>query len=282
MPTGLWLPANGGFGKFQTNVTAGARGGTVTTASSTAHTKGAWVELISSANEDVYGMSIHVTEVGIAATATALLLDIGAGAAAAERVIIPNLNCWGAGAVAGTASTSKFWYFPIFVAAGERIACRCQAVTVSDTASVAIWLHPGCNGWGMDVPTAYTDLGSVTASSRGTSVTPASGSFGSWTTILDPITEDYNWWHIGYDALADTTIVTGGTALVELGFGDTSAAVTTMGSWEFVCSTGEFISGPVPNIPLFYPLNADTTNGVFARIASFETEARGVNIQAGI
>lgn len=272
----LWIPPCL-FGKRQTNLTASDRDGTNITTSGTAHVKGAYSagELIATADEDTYALTISVTGVGLTGTATSYLLDIGVGASGSERDLIQNLDCWGAGPSSGAGHGAKRWTFPVFIPKGERLAARGQALAVSDVAAVAVWLHGAAAGWGMEVPSLWEQLGTITTS-NGPSVTPASGAFGSWTTILDPITKDYRWWHVGYGALSDITLTTGGIAMIELGIGDTSAAVTTIGTWTFGIDTTEMISGPTPTVPVFYPVNADTTNGVFARIASYETEARSV------
>lgn len=274
---GLWLPANGGFGKQQHNVTAADRDGTTITAGGTAHTKGAFSsgELIASADEDAFAISIRVTGINVAVTDTSFLLDIGVGASGSERVLIADLDVWG-----GTNSpgSGKHWYFPVYIPKGQRIAARAQAVTASDVCNVAIWLHPACNGWGMEVPTIWECLGAI-SSSDSPSVTGGASSFGSWTTILDPITEDYKWWMPSMGGLNDTTI-TNTDMLVEVGYGDTSAAVTTIGAWIFNAGANESFDGPVPNVPVFWPLDADTTNGIFARTAG-STEARTVNVYGG-
>jgi hypothetical protein len=277
----LWLPPNGGIGKRQTNLTAADRDGTTITSAGTAHVKGAFSagELVASADEDCYAITVMVTGVAVTVTDTSYLLDIGVGASGSERVLIQDLDCWGAGGPSGEVR-AKSWTFPCFIAKGERVSARSQALAVSDVANVAVWLHQGGhNGYGMEVPTAWERLGTVT-NSDGVSVTPGSGAFGSWTTILDPITKSYKWWHIGMGALNDTSIATGGTALVEVGIGDTSAAVATIGSWVFDLGTLEIISGPRPDQPVYWPIVADTVNGVFARIASFETEARSILVYA--
>ena len=276
----LWLPPNGGMGKRQTNVTAADRNGTTITTGG-AHTKGAFSagELIATADEDCYAITVLVTGVRVTGTDTSYLLDIGIGASGSERTLIQNLDCWGAGDDTGGSTQRKQWTFPVFIPKGDRISARGQALAVNDTANVAVWLHQSANGWGMEVPTAWEQLGTIT-NSDGPSVTPASGSFGSWTTILDPITKSYKWWHVGYGALNDISIATGGHTLIEIGIGDTSAAVATIGSWIFQAGIGEEIGGPVPETPVYWPIVADTVNGVFARIASFETENRSVVVYA--
>ena len=269
----LWLPPNGGIGKRQTNLTAADRDGTTITSGVGAHTEGAFSagQLIATVDEDCYAITIMVTGVAVSGTVTSYLLDIGIGASGSERVLIANLDCWGAGAL--TTATRKMWTFPVFIAKGERISARAQALASADVANVAVWLHQGTNGYGgMEVPQAWEQLGTITTS-NGPSVTPGSGSFGSWTTILDPITKNYAWWHIGQGNLADITIATGGVYLVELGIGDTSASVATIGSWSFCGNIGEEITGPTPEGAVYWPTVADTVNGVFARAASFDTGA---------
>lgn len=274
----LWLPANA-LGQTQTNLSAADRdGATITTG--VAHTKGAYSagQLIASTNEDAYAISIMVTGVQVTGVVTSYLLDIGVGASGSETDLIQDLDCWGAPALGASAGAAS-WFFPVFIAKGTRVAARAQALAASDTANVAIWLHQAINGWGMQVPTQWKRLGAVT-SSNGVSVTPGSGAFGSWTTILDPITENYSWWHVGMDGLADISL-TGVTYLLELGIGDTTAAVTTIGSWGFSTEANEPIYGPYPSTPVFQPVVNDGAKGIFARFASSSTEARGVLVYAG-
>lgn len=276
----LWLPPNAGVGSdLQTNVTVSARDGTTITAGGSANTKGAYSagELIASTNEDTYGVTIRVGGLAAQTTSTKYLLDIGMGASGSEVDLIPNINCDGASAIASS-RTCKVYYFPIFIPRGRRVAARAAAVTASDTASVSIYLHQNAAGWGMEVPTLWESLG-VGATSGGTSVASGSGAFGSWTTILDPITKNYKWWHIGMDGLADTSW-TAMTYLWELGFGDTSAAVTSIGTWQFGTDASEEMGGPWPYGPVYFPVIADTVNGVFARAAAGGTEARGIIVYA--
>ena len=278
---GIWIPPSGGIGPRQTNITAADRNGTTITTSGTAHTKGAYSagQLIATADQDTYGLTVVVDDVAVANTNTRYLLDIGVGASGSERTLIENLNVGFAGG-AGTDDRPKSWFFPVFIPQGERLSARGQALAVSDIAEVGVYLHQSAAGYGMEVPTLWEGLGISTAASQGTNVTPASGSFGSWTTILDPITKDYKWWHVGYGASTDTTIATGGITVVQIGIGDTSGAVTTIGEWVFYSGQNEIITGPFPSEPVYWPINADTVNGVFARLASFETEVRDVAVYA--
>jgi hypothetical protein len=270
------------FGPTQTNLTAAARVGTTITAAASAHTKGAYSagQLIASTNEDTYAVTITAHGRGAAAIVSSCLLDIGIGPSGSEVDLIQDLDCWGAPVNTATITGAKSWLFPVFIPKGTRIAARCQTLLASGTVIVIIDCHQAASGWGMEVPTKWERLGVVT-NSNGVSVTPASGAFGAWTTILDPITKNYRWWHVGFDALADTTIAVQTNVLLELGIGDTSAAVTTIGSWAFGKDTGERILGPYPSTPVFQPLVDDDAKGVFTRLAAGGVEPRGVLVYAG-
>lgn len=277
----LWLPPNA-LGKTQSNLSATVRNGTVITAGSTAHVKGAYSagQLIASTDEDTYGVTICVNGLHVVATVTSYLLDIGIGPSGSEVDLIQDLDCWGADLVGTQGSgNQKTWFFPVFIPKGERVAARAQALAVSDVANVVIFLHQAADGWGMEVPVMWERLGAVT-NSNGVSVPQASGAFGAWTTILDPITKNYRWWHVGFDGLADTTITTE-QAVLEIGIGDTTADVTTIGTWQFGESVSEIIGGPIPAVPVFAPLVDDDAKGVFARIAAGSAESRGVLVYAG-
>jgi len=276
----LWIPPNA-LGKTESNVAVtsdATRKGTTITAGATAHTKGAWVQLLAATDEDTYGITVRVRDVHTAATVTSYLLDIGSGPAASEVVVIEDLDC--DAAPAGSEVSARSYFFPGFIPKGERVAARAQSLIVSDVSTVGIWLHQAAEGWGMEVPSLWERLGAVTAS-HGVSVTPALNAFGSWTAILDPITKPYRWWHVGFDRLADTTILVNTQVMIELGLGDTAAAVSTIGMWEFAKNSAEIISGPWPAGPVYAPAVADTALGVYARIAAGGVEPRGVLVYAG-
>lgn len=278
----LWLPPNI-LGKAQTNLSATVRDGTVITASATPHAKGAYSagQLIASTDEDTYAVTVGVGGLHNAATVTSCLLDIGIGPSGSEDdpPLIQDIDCWGAD-LGGTqgGEGGRNYFFPVWIPKGERVAARIQALIVSETLNVRIFLHQSADGWSSEVPVRWERLGAVT-NSNGVSVPQANGAFGAWTTILDPITKNYRWWHVGFDGLADTTI-TNERAVVELGIGDTSAAVTTIGTWWFGQGTSEIIHGPNPAVPVFAPVVDDDLKGIFARIASASAENRGILVYA--
>lgn len=135
---------------------------TTVTASASAHTKGAWVELVAS----TLGGSSMTVFCAHNSVAGDYLLDIGIGAAGSEVVIVPNLHLFG-----GIDLTEVSIPIPLSIPRGARIAARaqCQA-SGSRTIRCGVAIHRG--GYassGLSMMTAY---GIVTASSRGTSCDP--------------------------------------------------------------------------------------------------------------
>src|SRR3972149_6002152 len=134
----LAVPAT--FGQtHESNVTAADRNGATVTASGTAHVKGSWASCIDPTSRPSYGVTVIVTGIGVAATRSSFLIDIGIGptGGGSEQVVIPNLDCWGACASGSNAHGAKSWYFPLYIPAGVRVSARGQASVVSDVANVA-------------------------------------------------------------------------------------------------------------------------------------------------
>lgn len=255
-------------GVIQTNLTASARNGTTVTASATIHTKGSWSSLIDPTSQPSYGIWVRGRGVAASATATGLLLDIGYGPTGGgnEEILLPDLDM----GYASGATGAKYFYFPCYIPTGTRVSGRCQALIASDTVSVAIWLQqdPLYAFYGGKVD-AYGVDGS---NSRGTSVTPGNGSFGSWTQITSSTNRAHRFWAMGYDALADTTIVNA-EIVAQLGTGPDSSNVTVILETGFVQGGAEELDGP--SVLLGYsPVPSGKI--IFARLASAEAEARGV------
>lgn len=268
------------FGQWETSLTASARNGTTVTASGTAHTKGSYTSLIDPTSRPSYGVVVRGNLVGATNTNTSMLLDLAYGPTGGgnEQVVLPNLNM-GAAIGSSTDGHAKIWFFPCYIPSGTRVSARCQAVVVSDTISVCVWLlqnplYPFVGG-------AVYDYGKDEANSRGTSVTPGNGAFGSWTEILQSVggtsglIRDHRFWHVGYDQLGDTSIANN-TLLIEVGLGPDSSNVTTIHTNSFTQNSTENIWGPAIIIPTYAPAKAGTK--LWARIASGETEARGVMV----
>lgn len=261
-----------GFGKkWETNLTAAARGGATITGGA-ANTKGSYTSLIDPTTRPSVGIHIAVYGLSAATTVTGFLLDIAYGptGGGSEEVICPNLNV---GAADSTSSVPKVFFFPIPIPAGVRVSARGQGAVASDTCVVAIWLcqdeeYAGIGG-------KVADYGTNLTNSRGTSVTPASGSYGTWVDLTAGAgtLRNHRFWTVGMDQLADTSIALV-TALCELGLGPNSGDVTPIaGPFRQMQHTSEIMFGMHP--PLAYaPVKAGSL--LWAHLASGEAEARGL------
>lgn len=269
----LVLPST--FGQVQiSHFTATARDPITVTAGGTAHTKGAWTALIASTPYDAYGIWIGIDGIHASAAATAYLVDIGVGPAGSERVIVPNLNVWGADATAAGLNPHQFW-FPVYIPAGSRIAARSQSVTANKTCRVMVTLDavPWYGPWGLG---PVVDYGTNLAASTGTSVTPGNAAFGTWVQV-GTTSRDHTFWTVSMDGLADTTL-SAETDLVEVGVG-LSGARRSLGVMRFRHTTAEQIAGgPFPLFLASLPVPSGTP--VWVRMAAGSTEARGVIVYA--
>lgn len=152
----------------------GPTGSATVTADATAHTKGAWAELLASTSEDVDAIIITVSGIGVTTIDTATLLDIGIGAAGSETVLISNV---GVGSAISTGGNALVFTVPIFVRQGSRIAARIQSViTGGKTATVAVQLAKTVLMKARAQITPVT-FGTSTTTSTGTSMSASANTY---------------------------------------------------------------------------------------------------------
>jgi hypothetical protein len=150
-------------------------GAVTVTANASAHTKGAYAEIIASTSANASFLVLVVGGVRIGATNTATLLDIATGASGSETDIAANIAVGGASGTVANAPGLMFG-FPIKVASGTRLSARIQSVvTGGKTASVRAILIDG--GDYATAPTTVDVIGGNTANSEGISFSGASGTW---------------------------------------------------------------------------------------------------------
>jgi len=264
-------------GSAETNLTATARNGTTVTNAAGTHTKGAYATLMTPAY-DVFGLLVIVHTVVVAATDTGLLVDIAYGAG--DTIVIPDINAGQAAINAiGGASTAagggKAFYFPgLNIPAGNAIKARSQTTVNNDSVGVVVFTESRSRYVGV-VENSWVAYGVNAASSRGTSVTPASGAFGAWTEI-GTTAQNHKLWQVGMDLLGNTN-VGATTNLIEIGVGPNSGAVTSMGFAQSDEGSSEVLGHYGPAIA--YPTSSG--DKVWCRIAGAGTTAVGIIIYGG-
>jgi hypothetical protein len=146
--------------------------GASVTASASTHTKGSWTQLLASSSANASLIVIGVNNFANA-TDTSSLLDIGTGASGSETALISNIAV--GGNVATNANASCYFPVPIKIASGTRIAARIQSVVASRVATVRIYLID--TGDYNQAPTSVDVIGTDTATSNGTVMSGASGTW---------------------------------------------------------------------------------------------------------
>jgi hypothetical protein len=224
--------------------------GTNVQAGGSAHALSAsFVELFAATDFDTHWVTVFVHSTAGAATRTDTLLNIYVGANGSEVLLIDSL-------AVGWASTMslgdfKLIGFPLFIPAGTRITAKTRSVVGSKNCQVGIIIE-GCGGmpahW---VGRGVETLGENTASSTGTSVTPGTGSEGTFTSIG---TSTYRYGYVvpwSHGTLADTTQANN-EIMFDIGSGGT--ALPGLSDFSFNSNTNEAISawgarGRFCNIP---------------------------------
>lgn len=160
---------------FEESYTLVNNSGLVTvTANSSAHTKGAWSEIIASASADASLLVLLVQDVSAASTNTATLLDLGVGASGSESAVASNIAVGGALTTAGPLGICTA--LSLKVASGTRLSARIQSVvTGGKTAAVQAFLFNV--GDFATAPTSLDVIGGNTANSEGISFSGASGTW---------------------------------------------------------------------------------------------------------
>lgn len=191
-----------------------------------AHTKGAWTQLIAStaSNADVLILSVACA---VASTDTAALIDIGIGASGAESVVIPNL------AVGGT-DGNGFWFIilPIKIPSGSRIAARSQSVrTGGVNIPVRVTLQKSLNY--DQAPVALDVIGTSTATSEGT----ATVTDNTYVELISSTTKIYS----SVVVVPSLTSISTGNAnpLIDLAVGSSGSEIV-INSFRLLVSSSEF------------------------------------------
>jgi hypothetical protein len=222
---------------FASDPPVGAVGGTgvTLTANASAHTFGAWAQLIASTTFDAAAIAIITNTFFTSATATGSVIEVGIGASGAET------------AVAQIAVGSHLQYnilIPVQVPSGSRIAARLQSVvTGGKTGTLHTGVIPQIGGF---VGAANTDTyGVSTATSRGTNVAASN----AWTEITASTTRAYRGAVVVFSASNDTQ--TNINVVGRLGSG-ASGSETTLASLRFNGGATENVANTQAVMPFLY------------------------------
>jgi hypothetical protein len=173
-------------------------------ANATPHSLGTIDELFASTEIEAEWIQIIVNTISVSATLTDALLNIYIGGAGAETLLIDSLSVgWSAGSTA--VGLPRTYWFPIRIPRGTRVSASLRALITNET--IAVGMRLGVSNGQHWVGSGVETLGEVTASSRGTSITPATTGSG-WTSI-GTSGRRYRYIALGVQGNNDTTLLDG-------------------------------------------------------------------------
>lgn len=234
-------------------IVGSATPGTGVPSNATTLLDGAVTELISAANntQESWGISVHISETGLSATAAEAKLSILVGGAT-DDVLIPDLICGYSTALKGGYN----YLFPVHVPGGVRVAAMLCSVRTSITARCVVTLYGGPPppfrvGNRVDV------LGAEINGARGQAVTPAaSGGTASVTEMVASSARGYFAFLPGFQPATDTTLT--GNAQFNVGIGLGATTEERIGTWLFTKDGVEDCGGPIFPLPAFRDVPAAT------------------------
>ncbi len=243
-----------------------SRLGYVIVTGGTAHVKGAWTEILASVPEDSYVVMLSAGGTFVSGSNTSMLLDVGIGAAGAERVVISNLAI---GYLDVTVVAGRFWFLPLFIPAGSRIAARIQGVIANDTAEVGVDLFGGQPFEGASPNVAVDSFGANTATSQGTTLTASSTANvpGAWTEITPSIPNDLQRFFFGIQGNGNAALATANN-LIDIGAGPAGSEAIISANIFVRSSTAETIYAVAPGPVLPYVSEVKAGSRLSARLTS--------------
>jgi hypothetical protein len=220
---------------FQTSartfITSGAA---AATANTSAHTKGAWSQIIFSTPAQGSWLHLSCTAFNTTATNTATLLDVAIGASGSEVPIISNV------AVGGAASTN--FTFPVQIPSGSRLSARIQSVVTGGKTGTISMFVVDAGDYALS-PTSVDVIGTDTATSKGTDFT---GSSGTWVEATASTTQAYR--AVCFvPSMHDADVATINVTTADIGIGAAGNEVA-FANTRFSTNANEFIGTSQPFI----------------------------------
>lgn len=189
------------------------------------NTYSSYVGLLSATSEDSDWIEININSIATAATATDTLVTIGADPAGGTSYtdIIPHLLCSAASLYVSGAMMGGITYrFPLRIKSGSTVAVKAsqnKASPVTTYVSVRLYRQSRLD-IGPRIGSYIKTFGEVTATSKGTDITPGAASEGAWTQLGSAVGADDHlfFWQIGVGL--NNATVSNAAGHFDLGIGD--------------------------------------------------------------
>jgi hypothetical protein len=220
---------------------------------------GAWTDLLgATASEDVYGIWLAFFNGALAGQSNPTLVDIGIDTAGGTSysVLIPTLQAGSARSWGSAVNQGFYYYFPLFVPKGSRVAARAQqplATAVSFTAQLMLLekpTHPEL----VKIGTYVEAIGVDVANSRGTVLTFASPDArvqGPWVSL--GLASKGGWFFQSVGGVDDSAISSNNQYILDFALGDAvNKRMLVDDQWFGVGSGQESAASQFMPVPLCY------------------------------
>jgi hypothetical protein len=137
------------------------------TGGATVNTKGDWFDVIPVASRGMTKLVFRVSGIAVSGADSGSLLDIAVGPPGEENVVAAD--------IAVGSANGLYVTLPVKVDPGERVSVRLQGRRANQSATVRVWGYQ--NGGLQDTVGSVDVLGTFPATSRGTAMTGAAGSY---------------------------------------------------------------------------------------------------------
>lgn len=199
----LFVPCGGnGFSAIQSNNSGRPTAPQGTSLTPVVGSMGSWVQAIASLAETTYGLLICINNNNVSAGSRNSIVDIGIGAPGSEIVLIPALIA--GNAVNYNVNGGGLWYyFPVLLPAGTRIAVRGQGTVVTPF-NVYVQAFQKPQNPSMVKVAGFVEAIGVSGQA-GVAVTPGTTGEGAWTLLGATVRECWHWQVGAQVSSADTT-----------------------------------------------------------------------------
>ena len=215
--------------------------------------KGAWAQVIASLDNDTYGLLICINSNTASTASRNTVVDIGIGTAGNELVMIPDL-------IAGNATAylngGLWYYFPVAIPAGTRIAARSQG-TVTTGFRVYVQAVQRPFNPSMIKKASFVDAIGMTAPT-GTSITPGISAKSPWVS-LGTTSRRLWFWQLGAQVSSADTAHTAAVVHLDLAVGDETSFQTILQEVTLTTTTTEAANMTPSTIGCEFPVPAGST-----------------------
>jgi hypothetical protein len=206
-----------------------------TTVTPAVGSKGSWAQVFAALTNDTHGLLICINSNTATANSRNSVVDIGIGPASSEVVLIPDLIAGNASNY-GTPGSGLWYYFPVAIPAGTRVAVRAQS-TVTTAFRVFMQAMQRPLNPSMVKTAAYVDAFGMSVPS-GTAVTAGANAEGAWT-LLGTTSRRCWHWEVGVQVSSADTEHNNATYHIDLAEGNGTNFDILLRSVPFGITTAE-------------------------------------------